>query len=79
MTPVYMDTTGDLKSPEAPVSISNLFGIITDVETAGYTICNNRSTSAPYNGRGEYQNFWMKFTDRYWNDFTENAVIILLD
>ena len=79
MTPVYMDKTGDLKSPEAPVSISNLFGIITDVETAGYTICNNRSTSAPYNGRGEYQNFWMKFTDRYWNDFTENAVIILLD
>lgn len=78
-TPVYMDTDGTLKSPEAAVTINNLFGVIMDVESAGYTICNERTTSAPYNGEGEYQNFWMKFTDRYWNDFTENAVILLLD
>lgn len=78
-TPVYMQADGTLTSPESPVTINNLFGVIMDVEAAGYTICNERSTSAPYNGRGEYQNFWMKFTDRYWNDFTENAVILLLD
>lgn len=78
-TPVYMKADGTLASPESPVTINNLFGVIMDVEAAGYTICNERSTSAPYNGRGEYQNFWMKFTDRYWNDFTENAVILLLD
>jgi len=45
----------------------------------GYTICNQRTTQAAYNGEGEYQNFWLKFTDRYWNDFTENAVVFLLD
>lgn len=78
-TPVYMDVDGTLKSPESAVTINNLFGVIMDVEAAGYTICNERTTSAPYNGEGEYQNFWMKFTDRYWNDFTENAVILLLD
>ena len=78
-TPVYMQADGSLTSPKASVTINNLFGVIMDVEAAGYTICNERSTSAPYNGRGEYQNFWMKFTDRYWNDFTENAVILLLD
>lgn len=78
-TPVYMTTDGTLTSPESAVTVDNLFGVIMDVEAAGYTICNERTTSAPYNGEGEYQNFWMKFTDRYWNDFTENTVILLLN
>lgn len=79
ITPTYMDTTGALVTPQNAVSQSNVFGIITDVEAAGYTICNQRTTSAAYNGKGEFQNFWLKFTDRYWNDFTENAVLLLLD
>lgn len=79
ITPTYMDTDGSLKTPEAAVEQANVFGIITDVEAAGYTIVNQRTTSAAYNGKGEFQNFWLKFTDRYWNDFTENAVVLLLD
>lgn len=79
ITPTYMDTTGALVTPQAAVSQANVFGVITDVEAAGYTIVNQRTTSAAYNGRGEFQNFWLKFTDRYWNDFTENAVVLLLD
>ena len=79
VTPTYMKTDGTLDTPGSSVSQSNVFGIITDVEAAGYTIVNQRTTSAAYNGNGEFQNFWLKFTDRYWNDFTENAVILLLD
>ena len=79
ITPTYMDTDGTLVTPENAVEQSNVFGIITDVEAAGYTIVNQRTTSAAYNGKGEFQNFWLKFTDRYWNDFTENAVVLLLD
>lgn len=79
ITPTYMDSDGTLKTPQAAVEQANVFGIITDVEAAGYTIVNQRTTSAAYNGKGEYQNFWLKFTDRYWNDFTENAVVLLLD
>ena len=79
ITPTYMKTDGTLDTPGSAVQQSNVFGIICDVEAAGYTICNQRSTSAAYNGKGEYQNFWLKFTDRYWNDFTENAVVLLLD
>lgn len=79
ITPTYMDTDGSLKTPESAVAQSNVFGLITDVEAAGYTIVNQRTTSAAYNGKGEFQNFWLKFTDRYWNDFTENAVVLLLD
>ena len=78
VTPTYMKADGTLDSATA-VSQSNVFGVITDVEAAGYTIVNQRTTSAAYNGKGEFQNFWLKFTDRYWNDFTENTVVLLMD
>lgn len=77
--PVYMKTDGSLETAGAAVNQGDVFGIICDVEAAGYTICNQRTTSAAYNGKGEYQNFWMKWTDRYWNDYTENAVVLILD
>lgn len=77
--PTYMKTDGSLDQPGAAVSQSKVFGIIADDESMGYTVCNQRTTNAAYNGEGEYQNFWLKFTDRYWNDFTENAVVLLMD
>ena len=79
VTPTYMKTDGTLEIPQAAVNQANVFGVIIDREAAGYTIVNQRTTSAAYNGKGEFQNFWLKFTDRYWNDFTENAVVLLMD
>lgn len=77
--PTYMNTAGALVTPQATVTVKNVFAVLTDEEALGYTVVNQRSTSAAYNGKGEYQNFWLKFTDRYYNDFTENAVVFLLD
>lgn len=79
VTPTYMKADGTLETPQASVNQANVFGVICDREAAGYTIVNQRTTSAAYNGKGEFQNFWLKFTDRYWNDFTENAVVLLMD
>lgn len=79
VTPTYMKADGSLETPSAAVNQANVFGVICDREAAGYTIVNQRTTSAAYNGKGEFQNFWLKFTDRYWNDFTENAAVLLLD
>lgn len=79
VTPAYMDVDGSLVTPQTAVNQANVFGVISDVEAAGYTIVNQRTTNAAYNGKGEFQNFWLKFTDRYWNDFTENAVVLLMD
>lgn len=75
----HMDVDGTLVTPGSSTTLSNVFGVICDVEACGYTVCNQRSTSAAFNGKGEYQNFWIKFTDRYWNDFTENAIVFVLD
>ena len=78
VTPTFMLNDGSLDDNTA-VSQTDVFGIICDQEAAGYTIVNQRTTNAAYNGKGEFQNFWLKFTDRYWNDFTENAVVLLMD
>lgn len=78
-TPTYMQTDGTLTSPEAAVEIENLFGVIMDEEAAGVTVVNQWTANAPFNARGGYTNTFWHFTDRYWNDFTENAVVLMLD
>lgn len=79
MTPTYLDpATGNIKAAAAAVEIDNVFAILADVDAMGYTIFNNRVRSQ-YNAEGEYTNTFWKFTDRYWCDFTENAVIFLMD
>ena len=79
VTPTYMDATGALVTPTKAVDLKNVFGVIMDREAAGYTVVNQWSGTSPFNQRGGYQNIWFHFTDRYWNDFTENGVIFLLD
>lgn len=75
----YIDSTGTVKSDTESVATSNIFGVLMDEEAAGITTCGARTAVTPYNARGEYTNVWWHFNDRYWNDFTENAVVFLLD
>lgn len=77
--PSYLAADGTITTAKTNVTQDNIFGLLMDREAAGITVVNDRVTSAPYNGAGEYQNFWRKYTTRYWNDFTENAVVLLLD
>lgn len=75
----YMDATGTVKLDATSTATSNIFGILMDQEAAGITTYGARTATTPYNARGEYTNVWFHFNDRYWNDFTENAVVFLLD
>lgn len=75
----YIDNTGAVKAEEVATVTSNIFGILMDEEAAGITTYGARTATTPYNARGEYMNVWWHFNDRYWNDFTENAVVFLLD
>lgn len=63
----------------APTTISNVLGVLFDEEAAGYTTVNEWSQPSPFNARGGYYNQFWHFTDRYWNDFTENAVVFYID
>lgn len=76
-TPTYLKKTGSLDS-SLSISIDNVFGVLFDEEAAGYTTVNQWSQPSPFNARGGYYNQFWHFTDRYWNDFTENAVVFYI-
>lgn len=76
--PVYLQTDGTLKTGEA-LNKANIFGVMFDEEAAGYTVVNQWSAPTPFNVKGGYSNIFWHFTDRYWNDFTENGIVLLLD
>lgn len=72
--PVMLNKDGTLANPGS-TSIDNVFGVLFDEEAAGYTTVNEWSQPTPFNARGGYYNQFWHFTDRYWNDFTENAIV----
>lgn len=75
----YINTAGSVVSDDTGTATSNIFGVLMDEEAAGITTYGARTATTPYNARGEYTNVWFHFNDRYWNDFTENAVVFLLN
>lgn len=75
----YITASGNPATDTTGTATSNIFGILMDEEAAGITTYGARTATTPYNARGEYMNVWWHFNDRYWNDFTENAVVFLLD
>lgn len=72
--PVMLNKDGTLNTVGV-TNIENVFGVLFDEEAAGYTTVNEWSQPSPFNARGGYYNQFWHFTDRYWNDFTENAII----
>ena len=56
-----------------------LENLVFDEEAMGYTIGSTWSAPTPFNARGGYSNVWYHFTGRYFNDFTENGIVLLLD
>ena len=76
--PVYLHANGTLKTGD-PLNKANIFGVMFDEEAAGYTVVDQWSAPTPFNVKGGYSNIFWHFTDRYWNDFTENGIVLLLD
>ncbi len=74
---MYIDEDAALKEGSAAV-YDNVVGVLMDEEAAGYTVVNEWSAPAPFNARGGYTNIFWHFTDRYWNDFSENCVVFML-
>ena len=78
--PVYFNKAdGSLTTAVEAMTQANIFGVMFDDEAAGYVRVNQWSAPAPFNARGGYQNTFWHFTDRYFNDFTENAVVLLMN
>lgn len=71
----YMNPSGEIVQPTAAAENRTMFAILMDEEAAGVTTVNEWSASSPFNANGGYSNMFWHFTDRYWNDFTENCVV----
>lgn len=77
--PVVLSPDGTIYNTTQSIEFSNLVGVLFDEEAAGYTTVNEWSQPSPFNAKGGYYNQFWHFTDRYWNDFTENAVIFYIE
>lgn len=77
LTAGYVNAAGEATSGAA--NLTGVFGVIFDEEAAGYTLANQWSQPAPFNARGGYTNYFWHETQRFYNDFSENCVVLLLD
>lgn len=73
----YIDATGAVA--HSAVNLTNVVGVIHDREAAMTCTVNEWQANSPFNASGGYTNMFWHFTERYLNDFTENAVVLLLD
>lgn len=76
----YMDVKGTLKTGNIPENnTAPVLAVLFDEESMGVTTVNQWSAAAPFNAKGGYTNTFWHFTDRYYNDFTENGVVFMLN
>ena len=56
-----------------------IIGVIFDDDAVGYTVIDEYMQATPMNARGEYFNIYFKRNYRYWNDLTENGLVLAMD
>ena len=78
VTPNYLDVDGSIKTG-AEQNITNLVGVIFDREALGYTVLNEWSATTPLNASGGYWNTFYHFLMKWWVDYSEKGIILLLD
>ena len=75
----YLKPDGTLQTQAEAAAVDKIAGIIFDEEAMGYTTVHDWSATSPFNIKGGYWNTNHAFTNKWWNDFTEKGIILLLD
>nr|DAN95630.1 MAG TPA: major capsid protein [Caudoviricetes sp.] len=70
---------GITKFTLADQTVDNVLGIMMDIDTMGIVPIDQWSATEPFNARYGYRNGWNHYTFMTPVDFTENAILILLD
>lgn len=79
VSPSYMKPDGTISVAEEEVAQSNVLGVLFDEDAMGINTIDTWTSTTPFNSDGGYSNTFYHFTDRYFNDFTENGVVFLLE
>ena len=78
-TPAVLGTDGDITTPENPVTATSVIGLIADDEALGYTVTDEWAAATPFNAKGGYTNQFWHNTKKWYNDFTEKGIVLMLD
>lgn len=78
ITPSILTDEGSV-TEGAETTVNNFFAMIFDRDAMLHTTIDTSSYTTPINGRTKHYNVWYHYTNRYCNDFTENAIMFLMD
>lgn len=79
-TPAYLDiATGNVVDALTDTKVENIIGCLFDEEALGMTTLSTWTAPSPFNPAGGYYNVFYHFTQKTWNDFTENFVLLYAD
>lgn len=78
-TPSYMATDGTIITPDSPITATEVFGVIMDRDSAGLTFVDEETGNTPYNNSGRYWNVWHTGLFKWWVDYSEKSLILMLD
>lgn len=79
VTPVYTNAEDGTLVTGAEQKINKVLGVIFDEEALGFIPKNQAMGATPHNVAGRYTNLWWHWDECYYNDFTENGIVLLLD
>lgn len=79
VTPSFLNADGTIGKASQAVNEDHVFGVIADEDALGISMISHWTSTTPFNSRGGYYTMWEHWTVRYWNDMTENGVVLLLD
>lgn len=79
VTPVYTNAEDGTLVTGTEQKINKVLGVIFDEEAIGFMPKNQAMGATPHNVAGRYTNLWWHWDECYYNDFTENGIVLLLD
>lgn len=77
--PNYIDSAGNVAEPDNAVTMNGVFGIMFDEEAAGWAVTDEWMGSNPWHAFRGISNLVWHYHCRWWNDLTENAVVLMMD
>ena len=75
----YIDSSGVEQTTPNAINASPILGMIFDRDFTGYTRVNNFVRQTPINAKGGYSNLFWGWRFRYWQDLTENCIVLAMD